>query len=89
MIWARDAKGNSFPVPPDKNPTPQQLTESHMKMVDWWWALGFVIETQPKDGTKDLYEVEFDKHNDGVPPPSAPPASAVVAATTAPAPDAV
>jgi hypothetical protein len=30
-------------------------------MVNLWSTLGFVVETTPEGGPKDLYEVEFNK----------------------------
>jgi len=30
-------------------------------MVNLWSTLGFVVETAPEGGPKDLYEVEFNK----------------------------
>ena len=35
--------------------------QTHNEMVNLWSTLGFVVETTPDGGPKDLYEVEFNK----------------------------
>src|SRR5215470_10052410 len=35
--------------------------QTHNEMVNLWSTLGFVVETTPDSGPKDLYEVEFNK----------------------------
>jgi hypothetical protein len=60
-----------FPVdsPKDRRPwarvADRQLgfreMQSKNEMVSLWSTLGFVVETTPDGGSKDLYEVEFNK----------------------------
>jgi len=51
--WAR--------VPDSRTPLGFRKIQSENEMVNLWSTLGFVVETTPEGGPKDLYEVEFNK----------------------------
>jgi hypothetical protein len=51
--WAR--------VPDSQTPLGFREIQSHNEMVNVWSTLGFVVDTTPPSGPKDLYEVEFNK----------------------------
>ena len=51
--WAR--------VPDSQTPLGFREIQTHNEMVNLWSTLGFVVETTPEGGPKDLYEVEFNK----------------------------
>jgi L-lysine epsilon oxidase-like protein len=51
--WAR--------VPESQTPLSFREIQTHNEMVNLWSTLGFVVETAPEGGPKDLYEVEFNK----------------------------
>ena len=51
--WAR--------VPAPQTPLGFREMQSQNEMVNLWSTLGFVVETTPEGGPKDLYEVEFNK----------------------------
>src|SRR5262249_57345370 len=51
--WAR--------VPAPQTPRGFREMQSENEMVNLWSTLGFVVETTPDGGSKDLYEVEFNK----------------------------
>jgi hypothetical protein len=71
--WPMTRPDEVFPVdsPKDRRPwarVPDSQTslgfremQSHNEMVTLWSTLGFVVETTPDGGPKDLYEVEFNK----------------------------
>jgi hypothetical protein len=51
--WAR--------VPDSQTPIGFREMQSENEMVNLWSTLGFIVEATPEGGSKDLYEVEFNK----------------------------